>query len=115
VDYCARRRDPELERDRNRARAKLLRTADAVAALGELRDEVRLNVRSELCPEDSRPGDWIPSTLARELEFLLSHTVHHFALVAVLLAVEGATLPEELADFGVAPSTLRHREKTGPR
>ncbi len=45
------------------------------------------------------------SSLRRELHFLLSHTVHHYALIAMILARHGV---EVEPDFGVAPSTLRH-------
>jgi hypothetical protein len=40
------------------------------------------------------------------LQFLLSHTVHHFALMALILRAQGADPGD---DFGVAPSTLEHR------
>ena len=43
------------------------------------------------------------STLARELAFVMSHTVHHQAIVALLLEQQGMHLPDER--FGYAPST----------
>jgi uncharacterized damage-inducible protein DinB len=42
------------------------------------------------------------STHARELAFVISHTIHHCALMAVLLAVQGIPVPYR---FGYAPST----------
>ena len=48
---------------------------------------------------------WSRSTLRRELQFLLSHTIHHFALIGLLLSFHGVEPGEE---FGVAPSTLKH-------
>lgn len=42
------------------------------------------------------------STLGRELAFVLSHTIHHQALIAVLLELVGQPVPER---FGYAPST----------
>ncbi|MEZ5384807.1 MAG: DinB family protein [Prosthecobacter sp.] len=51
---------------------------------------------------------WSASSVGRELRFLLSHTIHHYALIAVLLRLRGMALPET---FGVAPSTLRHRAR----
>lgn len=47
---------------------------------------------------------FVPSSLARELVFLSSHTVHHMAIVKLLAEQAGHLLP---ADFGVHPSTLR--------
>lgn len=42
----------------------------------------------------------------RELQFLLSHSVHHFALIRTILYLDGhRTFPES---FGIAPSTLRY-------
>jgi hypothetical protein len=44
----------------------------------------------------------------RELQFLLSHTVHHYALMALILRLQGFN---PAAEFGVAPSTLQHWER----
>jgi hypothetical protein len=49
---------------------------------------------------------WRQSTAGRELQFLVSHLVHHFALVAILCRLQGIEPGEA---FGVAPSTLRYR------
>jgi len=46
------------------------------------------------------------STLCRELEYLQTHTVHHYALIAMILRLQSV---EPNANFGVAPSTLQHR------
>jgi uncharacterized damage-inducible protein DinB len=46
--------------------------------------------------------DLAPSTLARELAFVSSHTIHHFALIALLLHEMGVRVPPR---FGYAPST----------
>jgi uncharacterized damage-inducible protein DinB len=48
---------------------------------------------------------WSVSSTFRELQFLATHTVHHFALVALLLRQRGVEVPVEM---GVAPSTLEH-------
>ena len=50
------------------------------------------------------------STIGRELQFLASHSVHHFALITMILLQQGYTPPK---DFGVATSTLIHWQKTG--
>ena len=42
------------------------------------------------------------STLAREILFVISHTVHHQALIALLLSAAGRRVPDA---FGLAPST----------
>jgi len=43
------------------------------------------------------------STIGRELQFLLSHTVHHYAIIAMILKIQGAQLPQY---FGIAQSTI---------
>jgi hypothetical protein len=51
----------------------------------------------------------VRTSLGRELVFVLQHTIHHEAVVAVLLAGRGRVLP---GHFGVAPSTPCNRNKT---
>lgn len=45
-----------------------------------------------------------PTSVAREVAFVISHTVHHAALVAVLLEDMGQARPQR---FGLAPTTPR--------
>jgi hypothetical protein len=51
---------------------------------------------------------WSYSSIGRELQFLLSHTIHHYALIALALRLQGY---EPSAEFGVAPSTLQYWRK----
>lgn len=99
VDYSARGRDPRTETDRRHALAELARLRQALA---DLRTSGALQVRRESDPD----GGYATSSLARELDFLMSHGVHHYAIVAILCRLQGID-PEP--DFGVAPSTLRYR------
>jgi hypothetical protein len=48
---------------------------------------------------------FMDSSISRELQVLSSHTVHHFALIAMTLRMRGVELD---SDFGMAPSTLRY-------
>jgi hypothetical protein len=48
---------------------------------------------------------FMESSISRELQVLSSHTVHHFALIAITLRVHGVEID---SDFGMAPSTLRY-------
>jgi hypothetical protein len=50
--------------------------------------------------------DVMESTVTRELQVLSSHTVHHFALIALTLRAHGVQIEP---DFGTTPSTLRYR------
>ncbi|BGP45575.1 hypothetical protein JCM10450v2_001394 [Rhodotorula kratochvilovae] len=51
----------------------------------------------------------VGSSFARELWFASFHAVHHFALIRVIAAGELGL--EVTPDFGVAPSTLVHRQQ----
>ena len=50
------------------------------------------------------------SSLSRELQYNLEHTIHHAALIkiGILSQIPEATLPPS---FGVAPSTIRYNSK----
>ena len=106
IDYDARERNASLESDRRIAREKLLEVRHALEELGGSDRNRQMWVRVDAAAwSDVDP--WTQSTLGRELQFLLSHTVHHFALIAMTLRAIGF---EPGSAFGVAPSTLEHRE-----
>ena len=54
----------------------------------------------------SRDGDVATgmSTLAREMTFVLNHTIHHQATIGLLASLQGCGVPD---GFGYAPSTPR--------
>ena len=60
---------------------------------------------------DEADGGVMPSSLARELQYNLEHTIHHAALIkiGVLSLVPDAVLPDT---FGVAPSTVRYKSQS---
>jgi hypothetical protein len=61
--------------------------------------------------DDGGDSTWSQTTLRRELQFLLSHTIHHYALVVSIATRYGFS---EFPDgFGVAPSTLHFQERKG--
>lgn len=105
IDYDRRERDTLVERDRAFAATRLRVVISELQSLsfdgGEAGVLVSLEAESG---ESSELPRWCISTVARELQFLLSHTVHHYALVALVLRLQGFEPGEE---FGVAPSTLK--------
>jgi len=104
VDYDARARDPLIERDRGHA---LQSTRDLLEAIATLPHDSDLSLEVQMdCGGGGDRPEWSLSSLGRELQFLVSHTVHHYALIALLLEAMGQEAP---ADFGVAPSTLTHQ------
>lgn len=98
IDYDARERDETIEQNRSRAMQRIEQLAER---LWKLADD-----QSALWVKQDSPY-WSTSSLRRELQFLLSHLVHHQALVAVMLRVYGFVPNEEI---GVAPSTLDSRK-----
>ncbi|HEV8148666.1 MAG TPA: DinB family protein [Gemmatimonadales bacterium] len=105
VDYDARAREERLERSRE---AALSVTRECLAGLAALAGEPDRPLQVQLETESGGPPDWRSSSAGRELQFLCGHTVHHWALIRLLLAEQGCELTAEL---GVAPSTLTHRNR----
>ena len=105
VDYNHRLRDPRVENDRAYAIEQLLVACSRLELLPARVLGASIEVRSEVDEEV-----WHASSIHREVEFLHSHTVHHYALVARLIAASGGYVTTA---FGVAPSTLRFRASTG--
>lgn len=103
IDYDARERDPRIEKDRA---AALARIEEILRALPSVREDRPVQVKMD-CGDDTDPSSWwSDSTIRRELQFLISHTVHHYALIRLILKFQGL---DTGPDFGVAPSTLRYQ------
>ena len=110
VDYDLRGRSASVETDRGLAAREWEGVVTALTALeGSFAAEDALRVRME---RDARGAagvaSWSSSSVGRELRFLLSHTLHHYALIAVILRLAGRPVRD---GFGVALSTLRHWEE----
>ena len=106
VDYDERRRDERIETDPQYAAERARSVCDALRRMAEATgdDESRgVRVRVEIRDRDGSPIE-TDSTLDRELDVLAAHTIHHYALIAQLLRIQGV---EVVHSFGVAPSTLR--------
>lgn len=103
IDYNLRRQDPRIEEDRGYARKKI------DEAIGPLRTLSSLSLNGILLVSTEDSGQslpsWCTSSIGRELEFLQSHLIHHYSLIAILVRLQGI---EPGAHFGVAPSTMQH-------
>jgi hypothetical protein len=108
IDYDARRRDLSVETNRAAALAKIRNIVARLEREPLLRGDMILWVRMEDAQSSAVPEPFLTSSPARELQVLASHTVHHFALIAMTLAAHGVAVDP---DFGVAPSTLRFRRR----
>lgn len=110
IDYDNRQRDEHIERDRLTAIQKLMEAIEELGRVSWLHEHTSLMVRLEDAESDGETSSWSSSTVMRELQALVSHTVHHFALIGLMLQLNGFEIPKE---FGVAPSTLnRWRAET---
>lgn len=103
IDYSARRRDVVIEVDRTAALAEIASICEQLHGVSMLRRDLQLQIR------DSR-GDVCASAstcVSRELDFLLGHTIHHYAIIAIMCRLQDVALED---GFGVAPSTLCYLE-----
>ena len=101
IDYNDRTRDTLVE---TRPAYAVEQMEFAIRRLESLKPEMFdriVMVRSEI-NEDL----WHASSVAREIEFLHSHTVHHYAVIARLMPY---VADDGFRTFGVAPSTIRFR------
>ncbi|MBD5780252.1 DinB family protein [Pelagicoccus sp. NFK12] len=101
IDYDNRERDTAEEKELSVALASLEEVARRmeVAAV-----DVETSVRVKVCASTEGDDLHSVSSFGRELQFLVSHTVHHYALIAIASRMQGI-FPED--GFGVAPSTLK--------
>jgi uncharacterized damage-inducible protein DinB len=112
VDYGKRDRDPQIETDRRYAVQRTRELIDELRRMDSGAAHGVLQVRADLPATADAQHEWSRSTVLRELQFLVSHTIHHYALIVSLLMREGGELAAELGEFGVAPSTLDHWKAT---
>lgn len=104
IDYDARGRDKAVETDPVVACERMREQMAGLEGLGEADLDQPVAVRMD----DGGDPAFSESSLRRELQFLLSHTIHHYALmVAIATRLGLGQFPE---GFGVAPSTLRYEQ-----
>ena len=104
IDYDHRERSLNLESSTACAMAEIERIEKELGDLRTRDAKAKVLVKMD-CGSDNE--DLHYSTLGRELQFLVSHTVHHFAMINGMCRQRGLSMEE---GFGIAPSTLRHRE-----
>lgn len=115
IDFAHRERETRVEVDREYAIQSFDRVCTRLEKISpaDLSREFEVRVeRSEsgTLHDDSAP-EYCRSSLQRELQFLVSHTVHHFAIIKLHLELRGFDV-SQLADFGVAPSTQNYWQQS---
>ena len=104
INYAKRRRDYEIESQPDHA---LRYVEDLCQKLQDLDAEKKCMLD---CAEHGNDNIMVSSTIGRELIYNIEHTIHHLAIVKIALKATAPSidLPEH---FGVAPSTIRHRQE----
>jgi hypothetical protein len=104
IDYAKRRRDHQIESAPDHA----LRSVDEIVSrLHDLDPGKTCFLDST---EHGQKNLLVSSTIGRELIYNIEHTIHHLAIVKIALKATAPSidLPEH---FGVAPSTIQHRQE----
>lgn len=108
VNYDDRQRETDIERNPT---AALHAIKHHTARLAEIDDD-QLAGSVEVMTGMTSCGALVrmPSTHARELAFVFSHTIHHNAIIGTIARAQGVALPDH---FGTAPSTIAYRNHGG--
>jgi uncharacterized damage-inducible protein DinB len=108
--YDQRQRGTADELDRDRAVARIDALLPAVRALADLPADQAVAV--ELLINPAQGARCYPSCLGRELAFVLTHAIHHNALMGAIVVDWGYAMPPTLS---TAPATQAHdATKDGP-
>jgi uncharacterized damage-inducible protein DinB len=99
LTYDARLRGTPVETHADVAAREIDRICSDLEALDEAGER---SIRLHLIAEAGRRPSQLTSTLGREVAFVIQHTIHHCALIALLLERRGIAAPPR---FGFAPST----------
>ena len=103
VDYEKRRRDPEIENNKNLA-------CDLLHRIFHNLDKPNKELLLSASYDDHSTDPVIISTnYHREIAYNLEHTIHHMALMRVGIAEVSDMILSD--DFGVASSTIKHRKQ----
>ncbi|CZF80925.1 hypothetical protein GCE9029_02287 [Grimontia celer] len=104
IDYDVRRRAHPVETDKEIAISEWRHLCEWLESLCEADMDAAIDVRHEVSLNRQAAAK-SASTLGRELAFVSSHAVHHFALIRVSLSAQNISVAET---FGLAPATLSH-------
>ncbi len=104
INYAKRRRDHQIESQPEHATNCVIELCDRLTDL-DPQQKCTLD-----CAEHGQEDLLVYSTIGRELIYNIEHTIHHLAIVKIALKaiLPSLELPEH---FGVAPSTIRHRQE----
>ncbi|MEP6646624.1 MAG: hypothetical protein ABJC12_06010 [Saprospiraceae bacterium] len=104
INYAKRKRDYRIESEPDHA---ISLVKDLCQRLHELKVDQPCFLD---CTEHGQENVLVSTTIGRELVYNIEHTTHHLAIVKIALKAmfPSLVLPDH---FGVAPSTIRHRQE----
>lgn len=105
INYDDRKRGTAIETDHCAALEAIGCQREQLKQISQELSQRAVDVSSLMSP-DAEPVT-LASTVGRELSFVLSHTIHHNAIVAFIAHQYGSTLPDHLL---YAPATLQCRQ-----
>lgn len=108
INYDDRRSDCRMETDMDYAKKQFSETLQRLENLKEDQLNKPVLVLINAANWEEGNDEWSQSTVKRELQSVLSHTVHHFALIALVLHAHNVAIDDH---FGIAPSTLAYRQR----
>jgi hypothetical protein len=104
VNYDARERNQRLESEVSYASVSTCDVLRAIKKWNEASLQSPSKVVSSVSYGATAP-EKIASNVGRELSYCVAHAIHHYAIIRLICAEQGI---EVSADFGYAPSTVKH-------
>ena len=107
LNYDLRKRDHAIENDPDAARRA---TEDIMEQVKQQEQDYSLWLESDYGLAGSLPTK-VPSSFLRELAYNVEHAIHHMAIlkIGIFTYFPKVSLPHH---FGIASSTVRHRQQT---
>ncbi|HTL30344.1 MAG TPA: DinB family protein [Tepidisphaeraceae bacterium] len=105
--YDHRKRDTQIESCRLLALGQIRELERALYELPPDAMDREIDLTTLLSPDDDPVV--VRSSVGRELAYVLSHTVHHNALISAMVKTLEGWIPQH---FGYAPSTIAHARAT---
>ncbi len=104
VNYDKRARDPRIENNPEFALAAI----HQIRMLIQNKDDQTMQLQVEY----QNSNDFLlPTTYAREIAYNIEHATHHMAIIKIGIGEVARDL-ELPAEFGLAPSTVRHKKQS---
>jgi uncharacterized damage-inducible protein DinB len=107
INYDNRARADIVETKTHRAQEEL---SKVILQLGKLDPRQTNTLRVYLSATPDKEPEPADSSLPRELLFLQSHTIHHMAVIQLILDSLGVSVD---SGFALAPSTIKYHHKAG--